>query len=147
MAARVHIGCCGWSYLNERDFPELLDPQSKRSKLQSYARLFGTVEIKSTFYRLPHLSTAEKWRKEADGGIPEFEFTVKAFKGIPHLHRFQKKASLSLDSYRALREICSCLGARFVLFQSPASFKPSKENINTMTEFFDKIDRQGIVAV
>lgn len=145
MAACVHIGCCGWSYLNERDFPELQDPQSNRSKLQSYAKLFDTVEINSTFYRLPHLSTAEKWRKEADEANPEFEFTVKAFKGITHLHRFQKKASL--DSYQALKETCSALRARFVLFQSPASFKPSKENINTVTEFFDKIDRRGIVAV
>jgi uncharacterized protein YecE (DUF72 family) len=145
MPARIHLGCCGWSYLNEGEFPELGNLNREHSKLHAYAKLFDTVEINSTFYRLPRLSTAEKWRNEVDELNPEFEFTVKAFKGITHLHRFQKEESL--NSYRSLKEICSALRTRFVLFQSPASFMPSRENINTMLEFFRKINREGIAAV
>ncbi len=145
MSFKIHIGCCGWSYLNEQKFPELRDTVGKRSKLQAYAGLFDTVEINSTFYRLPRLSTAEKWRKEADEVNPDFEFTVKAFKGITHLHRFQKNESL--DSFDVLRNICSALRARCVLFQSPASFKPSPNNIENMRSFFDRIDRRELTLV
>lgn len=143
VSSKIHIGCCGWSYLNERDFSEELG-ENYSSKLQAYAGLFDAVEINSTFYRLPRPTTAEKWRAEVDEISPNFEFTVKAFQGITHLHRFQKKESL--DSYKVIRDICSALHARFVLFQSPASFKPSEKNIDTMKDFFDKIDRRGITA-
>ncbi|MCL4538144.1 MAG: DUF72 domain-containing protein, partial [Bacteroidetes bacterium] len=144
MSPDIHIGCCGWSYLNERDFTgELTGKYS--SKLQAYANLFDTVEINSTFYRLPRLSTAEKWRREADEINPDFEFTVKAFKGITHLHRFQKNESL--NSFEIIKDVCSALRARCVLFQSPASFKPSQENIGNMRAFFDRIDRAGLDIV
>ncbi len=144
MSSRIHIGCCGWSYLNERDFAdEIIGEYS--SKLQAYARLFDAVEVNSTFYMLPRRTTAEKWRREADEINPAFEFTVKAFKGITHLHRFQKRQSL--ESFELIRDVCSALRARYVLFQSPGSFKPTGENIEKMRLFFEKIDRAGLTAV
>lgn len=144
VSARIHIGCCGWSYLDERDFPDELAGGTS-SKLQAYARLFNSVEINSTFYRLPRLTTAVRWRAEVDETNPGFEFTVKAFQGITHLHRFQKKESL--DSYKVIADICSALHARFVLFQSPASFLPTQKNMDAMKEFFAGIDRRGLAAV
>ncbi|HUI28903.1 MAG TPA: DUF72 domain-containing protein [Candidatus Acidoferrales bacterium] len=144
MPAHIHIGCCGWSYLDEKEFREPEGLRPGHSKLQAYVRLFDSVEINSTFYRLPRLSTAERWRKEADEVNPGFGFTVKVYQGITHLHRFRKKESL--DTYRIIKDICSVLRSNLVLFQSPASFKPSPENIDAMTEFFDKIDREGIVT-
>jgi len=143
--AKVHIGCCGWSYLREEEFSELRDLTGSHSKLRAYARLFDSVEINSSFYRLPRLSTAEKWRNEVDEINPAFEFTVKAFKGITHLHRFQKKESL--DAYDVIKGLCAALHTRIILFQSPASFKPSQENIDNMTDFFDKIDRRNIITI
>ncbi|MCL4540622.1 MAG: DUF72 domain-containing protein [Bacteroidetes bacterium] len=144
MSPVIHIGCCGWSYLNERDFTgELAGKYS--SKLQAYATLFDTVEINSTFYRLPRLSTAEKWRREADEINPGFEFTVKVFRGITHLHRFQKNESLV--SFKIIRDISSALRARCVLLQSPASFKPTPENIANMRFFFERIDRADLEIV
>jgi uncharacterized protein YecE (DUF72 family) len=145
MAHHIHIGCCGWSYLNEGDFRELKGSKSTESKLQSYAKLFDAVEINSTFYRLPRLSTVHKWREEVDGDNPGFEFTVKAFQGITHFHRFQKQDSL--NSYAVLKDICAALRTRLLLFQSPASFKPTQENIDRMRRFFGNVDREGIVAV
>ncbi len=145
MSLKVYIGCCGWSYLNESEFPEARDSDRRLSKLQAYAKLFDTVEINSTFYRLPSLSTAEKWRKEADEIDPRFEFTVKAFQGITHLHRFQKEQSIT--SFEVIKDVCSALRARYVLFQSPASFRPTPVNIENMRAFFDKINRAGLSLV
>lgn len=144
LPVKVYTGCCGWSYLNVREFErELAGAYS--SKLQAYARLFGAVEINSSFYRLPRVSTAEKWRKEADEINPGFEFTVKAFKGITHLHRFQKQESL--EAFGVIREICSALRAQYVLFQSPAGFKPNDTNIENMNMFFEKADTTGLIPV
>lgn len=144
MPAKIHTGCCGWSYLNEQEFADKLGGEYS-SKLQAYAALFEAVEINSTFYRLPRPATAEKWRKEVDAIRPDFEFTVKAFKGITHLHRFQKKESL--DAFGVIGDICSALNARYVLFQSPASFKPTPANIENMRWFFSGIDISGLTAV
>ncbi len=141
---KIHTGCCGWSYLNVHEFDHELS-EGYSSKLQAYAKLFDAVELNSSFYRLPRLNTAEKWRREADEINPGFEFTVKVFKGITHLHRFQKKESL--DAFAVIREICFALRARYVLFQSPAGFKPTDANIDNMNSFFAKADTTGIIPV
>ena len=144
LSRAIHTGCCSWSYLNIHEFRDEISG-GYSSTLQAYARLFDTVEINSTFYRLPRLTTAEKWRNGADEINPVFQFTVKAFKGITHLHRFQKKNSL--DAYEVIREVCLTLRAKYVLFQSPASFKPTGENIDHMGSFFAGAERSGLTFV
>jgi uncharacterized protein YecE (DUF72 family) len=143
MPATLHIGCCGWSYLDERQFADLIK-RKYATKLQAYAQLFKTVEINSTFYRLPRLSTAQKWRQEADVMNPEFEFTVKAYQGITHLHRF---GGNSVRLFDQVREICKALKTQLVLFQSPASFRPVEASLKAMRSFFQKIDRSNLVCV
>lgn len=49
--------------------------------LRDYPRSFDVLEVQSTFYRLPMLKTAERWRSV----VPKtFDFTIKAFQGIRH---------------------------------------------------------------
>ena len=62
MATSVYTGCCGWSYLRPKEFA-LERPYD--STLQAYAQMLSTVEVNSTFYRIPRRTTAEKWREEA----------------------------------------------------------------------------------
>jgi len=143
MTATVHLGCCGWSYLNEKEFAAQIK-RKYASKLQAYARLFNTVEINSTFYRLPRLSTAQKWRQEADAMNPKFEFTVKAYQGITHLHRF---GGISVSLFGQLKEICTALGASVLLFQSPASFRPTEAALKAMKSFLQKVDRKDLICV
>jgi uncharacterized protein YecE (DUF72 family) len=143
MSATVHIGCCGWSYLDEREFAGLIK-RKYLSKLQAYVQLFSTVEINSTFYRLPRLSTAQKWRQEADASNPKFEFTVKAYQGITHLHRFSGE---SVSLFNQLKEICRALKASVLLFQSPASFRPTDASLKAMRSFFKEIEREDLVLV
>jgi len=97
VAATVHIGCCGWSYLEEREFAAQIK-RKYSTKLQAYAQLFDAVEINSTFYRLPRVSTAQKWRDEAGAVNSKFEFTVKAYQGITHIHRFMGGVDITVHS-------------------------------------------------
>ena len=141
MAASVSVGCCGWSYLDEREFAGLIK-RKYSSKLQAYVQLFSTVEINSTFYQLPRLTTAQKWRSEADVINESFEFTVKAYQGITHLHRFSGE---SVSLFSQLKEICRALRAPILLFQSPASFRPTGASLTGIRSFFEKIEREGLI--
>ena len=67
------MGCSGWSYKDWRGIvypPEL--PQ--RRWFEHYQQLFDTVELNSTFYRLPRETTVEAWAEVAK---PGFMYAVK----------------------------------------------------------------------
>jgi uncharacterized protein YecE (DUF72 family) len=52
-----------------------------RSRLCYYASLFNSLEVNSTFYRLPMPSTLERWTSE----VPDdFRFTLKVWREITH---------------------------------------------------------------
>jgi uncharacterized protein YecE (DUF72 family) len=70
---RSFIGCSGWSYKDWRGvvYP---DDLPARKWFAHYATLFDTVELNSTFYRLPSEETAKGWAKAASAG---FVYAVK----------------------------------------------------------------------
>ena len=55
-----------------------------RRWLQHYATLFDTVEVNSTFYRLPSRDAVANWAKETP---PHFVFAVKASRYLTHVKR------------------------------------------------------------
>ncbi|MEM5829658.1 MAG: DUF72 domain-containing protein [Candidatus Aenigmatarchaeota archaeon] len=136
----IKVGCCGWSFFRPRDFFGSKANKFK-SILQAYSSLFPCVEVNSTFYRIPKVATAEKWRNEVDEINKDFEFSVKCSQLITHQIKFSKA---SVNLFNMMKEICKALRARILLFQSPASFKPSKENVKRMEEFFKSIKREKL---
>ena len=139
----VKIGNCGWSYLNAKKYFPGWEKKFK-SKLQVYAKLFDLVEINSTFYRIPKVSTARKWREEADEINGKFEFTLKVSQLVTHKNPFGKQA---FWAFERMKEVAKELRAKVLLFQSPASFKPTGENLKKAGDFFRKIDREDFVLV
>jgi uncharacterized protein YecE (DUF72 family) len=140
----IRIGNCGWSYLNVKKYFENWE-ETFESKLQAYAKLFDLVEINSTFYRIPKLTTVEKWREQVDKINPKFEFTIKCSQIITHKDRFN--SDLSIRTFDTMKEIANILRAKILLFQSPGSFKPAEENFERVKKFFKKIDRENFVLV
>lgn len=53
-----------------------------RSVLSYYSSLFDVVEVNFTFYHIPNISIAEKWRQEVRS---DFVFTVKVLPGLSHI--------------------------------------------------------------
>jgi uncharacterized protein YecE (DUF72 family) len=70
---RARIGCSGWQY---RDWAGVVYPAGlpARSWFAWYATQFDTVELNSTFYRLPAGAVVERWAAAAP---PGFEYAVK----------------------------------------------------------------------
>ncbi|MCD6403235.1 MAG: DUF72 domain-containing protein [Candidatus Aenigmarchaeota archaeon] len=136
------IGCCGWGYFNASEVFGKDWKKKFRSKLQAYAKMFDSVEVNSTFYRLPKPETAEKWKTEAEEVNKSFVFTMKVNQEITHKLRFGDR---SVEVFGRVREVGKRLGAKVLLFQTPASFKSTDENIDKMKKFFDEVERDGFV--
>jgi uncharacterized protein YecE (DUF72 family) len=99
--------------------PKYLYPEEHKdsSRLTYYATFFNSIEINSTFYKLPMLKTVQKWASSVPSG---FCFTFKLWKEITHVkdlafkeedvERFFKAVSLA-PNYRGC-----------ILIQFPPSF-------------------------
>ncbi len=76
MGAAVRIGTCSWAdeSLVKHWYPRGV--RSAEERLRYYAEHFTTVEIDSTYYRLPERDTVERWAERTPDG---FMFHVKAF--------------------------------------------------------------------
>jgi uncharacterized protein YecE (DUF72 family) len=64
--------------IRQRDFPIEF---AGASRLAYYASLFNSIEINSSFYKLPKAATVAKW---AESVPPDFRFTFKVSKCITH---------------------------------------------------------------
>jgi len=138
----IQIGTCGYG----------------RAKKEDYAARLTTVEIQHTFYKPPQIKTLERWRAE----MPEnFEFTLKAWQfitheaGSPTYRRLKRpltekeeqeagafKPTDTVDNgWQVTLECAKALKARTILFQCPAKFKQTPENIKNLRKFFKRIDR------
>ena len=119
----------------------------------AYVKQFPVVEVQQTFYDPPPLGTIQKWRAQAP---PEFEFTMKAWQVITHLgtsrtyRRLRREFTdreraeaggfrvnaTTMAAWNVTLEAQRALRATAILFQCPASFKATTENVDAMREFF-----------
>lgn len=82
----VRVGLSGWNYAHWRDgvFYPLRLPASRR--LEFYAARFDTVEVNSTFYRLPRVDAVARWVEQTP---EDFLFAVKASRYLTHVKRLR----------------------------------------------------------
>ena len=112
-SGRVLIGTSGWSYPHWRG---LFYPRDLRheAELAYYARRFDSVEINSTFYRLPERSMLRTWRDAVPG---DFVFAVKASRYITHMKKLNAPGAALRTFFRRIEALGDKLGP--VLFQLP----------------------------
>jgi uncharacterized protein YecE (DUF72 family) len=86
----IRIGNSGWSY---RDWVGTFYPKNARSEnfLGHYFDSFDTVEINSTFYRIPSRDTVLKWACDARGRKGK-EYCIKVPQTISHFLSMEKEA-------------------------------------------------------
>lgn len=132
----IKVGCCGFPVSRKKYYKEL-----------------NVVEINQTFYQLPKLELAKKWRSDA---VSDFEFTMKAWQLITHpptsftyrrlTEKIPEKKKDNYGFFKPTPEVFSALertlefadllGTKIILFQSPASFSETDENVKNLNEFF-----------
>lgn len=92
-----------------------------KSRLTYFASLFNSVEINSSFYKLPKTYTVSKWAESVSGS---FRFTFKLSKKITHAKAFDFNAAdveLFMQSINHIGTRKGCL-----LVQFPPSIKIEK---------------------
>ncbi len=138
---RIKIGLCGFTIA-----------------IAEYPRWFGVVEVQQTFYQPSAEGVMRRWR----ASVPEdFDFTIKAWQLVTHTAasptyrrlkcpltaRERADAGAFRDTpivhegWRVTVDCATLLGASSILFQCPASFRPTAENVANMRSFFTRIDR------
>ena len=135
------IGCCGWA----------------GSQAQYFAT-FPAIEIQSTFYAPPAPKVAQRWRATAPDS---FIFCIKARQLITHpsssptYRRLRQPLSPEQrnrvggfqdtdeiwSAWQVTREIADAVQAAVVLFQCPASFRATAENIRNVRKFFQRLGK------
>jgi uncharacterized protein YecE (DUF72 family) len=84
---RILIGCSGWNYAHWRNGVFYPARCAARNWLPFYARHFETVEVNTTFYRLPRESSVARWVAETP---PGFTFAVKVSRYVTHIKRLKE---------------------------------------------------------
>ena len=131
---------------------------------REYFETFPVVEIQQTFYDPPAPRTILGWREAAPEG---FEFTIKAWQLITHrptsstyrrlrtplpdaerdlVGGFQVTEPV-LRAWEKTMEAARIVRATSILFQCPASFRATDENLEAMRRFFDAIERPRDVTL
>jgi uncharacterized protein YecE (DUF72 family) len=131
---RFHVGTMGWSY----DFwvGNFYPPDTKpQDFLVEYAKHFSTVEINSTFYRIPYERTVKKWKRQTP---PYFLFSAKFPQRITH----EKVLRASKDDLEYFIKNISFLGEKLgpLLLQFPYSFKI--EELDVLKDFLSIVPKE-----
>ena len=80
----LRIGTSGWSY---NEWAGVFYPNSSANKLPFYSKVFGTVEVDSSFYAYPSKGIVQGWARYTP---EDFVFSVK----LPQLITHEKKLDL-----------------------------------------------------
>ncbi len=121
----VRIGCSGWNYAHwrERVYPKGLPP---RRWLEHYATLFDTVEVNTTFYRLPRREAVAAWEVESPAG---FLFAVKASRYLTHVKRLRDLDDGVARFYERIEPLTGSPKMGPVLWQLPPTFRRDEERL------------------
>jgi uncharacterized protein YecE (DUF72 family) len=144
----IRVGTSGWSYPTGRGTwngifypipPGRRSRSSRFDELRFYADHFDTVEINSTFYRVPAVSAARGWAERTPA---HFEFSLKLYQKFTHPSMFEKSTrgestevdQKDVDEFRAAIEPLAASGKLGALL---AQFPPSFKNESKSREYLE----------
>lgn len=135
----LHAGTMGWSYdfWKGNFYPENLLP---KNFLSYYAKKFNTVEVNSTFYRIPRRQSVADWKDQTPEG---FLFSLKFPQFITHIKMLkdcEEEVEVFLKRANLLQEKLGVL-----LLQFPYNF--GAENILLLHDFLQSLPKTHRYAV
>jgi uncharacterized protein YecE (DUF72 family) len=135
---KIRIGTSGYSF---QDWVGTFYPAGtvKSDMLSNYVNHFDTVEINSSYYRIPHPRVFENIEKKTKDG---FEFIVKAYKGMTH----ERKPTPDMfdDFHSSILPLAESGKLKGLLAQFPWSFKNSEENRGYLASLAEGLSPQKL---
>ncbi len=130
---KIRVGTSGYSFEDWRGnfYPQQIE---KGKMLDHYVKHFPTVEINSTYYRIPHPRVFENMIKKVPEG---FDFMVKVPQSFTHRRtELTKDISPFQEAIKPLAEAGKLSG---LLAQFPYSFRFSADNLDYLCTCRDTI--------
>jgi uncharacterized protein YecE (DUF72 family) len=130
----LHVGTIGWSYSFWKGnfYPSKL---ASKGFLAYYSTKFNTVEVDSTFYRIPNQQTITNWKEQTPEG---FLFSLKFPRIITHikmLNDCEDETNAFLGKVAMLKEKLGCL-----LLQFPPAF--GIEKFSLLSDFLENLPKE-----
>ncbi len=124
----IHIGTSGWHY-GHWEGPFYPDKTPSEKYLEYYSKFFNTVEINSSFYRMPDKETVREWR---DTTPERFIFSVKASRYITHMKKLKDPEAAVSYLISTVSLLRNKLGP--ILFQLPPKWHVNPERLESFIE-------------
>jgi uncharacterized protein YecE (DUF72 family) len=129
----IRVGCSGWNYAHWRNgvfYPPRCPP---RRWLSFYSEHFDTVEVNTTFYRLPATASVARWVDETPEG---FTFTVKVSRYITHIKRLVDVPQHLPLLYDRIEPLLRSPKLGPLLWQLPPTFRRDDDRLAAALEVF-----------
>jgi uncharacterized protein YecE (DUF72 family) len=135
----LHVGTIGWSYnfWKGNFYP---DKTASKDFLAYYSTKYNTVEVDSTFYRIPNQQTITNWKKQTPEG---FLFSLKFPSVITHIKMLkdcERETNVFLERTKLLKEKLGPL-----LLQFPPSF--GTEHLSSLADFLHNLPKTQRYAI
>jgi uncharacterized protein YecE (DUF72 family) len=126
----VRVGCSGWNYAHWREliYPKGLPP---KKWLDHYATMFDTVEVNSTFYRLPRVTAVSNWVAQSP---PDFVFAIKMSRYVTHVKRLREVGASIPIFYERIAPLLGTPKLGPVLWQFPENFHRDDDRLGAALE-------------
>jgi uncharacterized protein YecE (DUF72 family) len=119
----LFVGCPVWG---EKEWLGTIYPKNAKEKdlLSYYSRQFNCIELNTTYYRIPLLSTVTGWKNSTPDN---FSFCPKIPKEISHTRQLSNTRDLTLAFCEVMQQLENKLGTFFL--QLPPWFEPDRANM------------------
>ena len=124
LPAHLHLGTTSWT---NTDWEGLIYPPgcSSQDYIEHYAEVFGSVEIDSTWYRIPSSRAVEAWQRRTPA---HFRFAAKVPRIITHEKALVDCQGEMAEFLRAMSPLGSRLGPLLLQFEYIARGRDAGEH-------------------
>src|SRR3954465_14056541 len=122
----IRIGCSGWNYQSWRGgefYPKGCPPSRWR---EHYSRVFDTVEVNSTFYRLASQKAVAHWIEQTP---PGFVFALKASRYLTHIKRLTALDQGIARYYERIEPLVGTPKLGPIVWQLPPNFQRDDDRL------------------
>jgi uncharacterized protein YecE (DUF72 family) len=144
----IHIGCQSWGYddwVTQIGGETVFYPSGTKhdEMLELYSRVFSTIEVDSTVYGMPSVSTIEKWHEQTP---PNFTFSLKMPREVTHERSLDETTLPIVNEFvERVSPLREKLG--MILIQLPGSFEAVRENAQNLRRIVAGLPRDIRFAV
>lgn len=144
--ATLYVGLSGFSYKPWQGEGRLYPPELKQKDFfRYYAERFNTVEMDSTWYRMPPENGVNNWVAQAPEG---FRYTFKMHRDVSHMKRLKADGIDSVKFFlKRLKPALEAGQVGCVYIQLPPNLRKTDDRLREFLELLPRTAEESTVQV